>query len=78
MTRKEVAELLGVDVRVVTRYAARGWFTKYVTPNDGMGRPGTVVFSAKQAHQVARVREHEREAERARVAAGQKPRTPRW
>lgn len=46
LTRKEAAERLGVDQRVITRYVQRGLLVKYVTDRDALNRPGAIVFDA--------------------------------
>lgn len=56
MTRRQVADLFGVDQRVVTRYAARGVLTKYRTPGKGVGRSGTVVFNRTEVLHVQALR----------------------
>lgn len=56
MSRAEVAELWGVDPRVVTRYVGRGVLRKYVTERDALGRPGRVVFDAAEARRIAVLR----------------------
>lgn len=57
LTRKEVADLFGVDIRVVTRYAATGVLTKYVTPVEGVRKAGRIVFDRAEARKVAKMRE---------------------
>jgi hypothetical protein len=49
MTRDQVAELFGVHVRVVTRYAARGDLTKYVSHPF---TDGAILFSADQVREL--------------------------
>ena len=56
MTRREAAGALGVDQRVITRYAQRGALVKYVTVSDAFGRPGAVVFDAEAVRTLATLR----------------------
>lgn len=71
MTRKEVAELFGVDQRAVTRYVATGVLTKYEGPRVGVRKAGPVVFDRHQVLNVHALRQS---------AAPLEPekRRPRW
>lgn len=69
MTRKEVAALLGVDQRAVTRYAASGVLKKYEGPRSGIRKAGPVVFDRNQVLNV--------DALRRSAGTPQRPK-PRW
>lgn len=73
MTRAQVAELWGVDPRVVTRYVTRGVLKKYVTERDPLNRPGRVVFDAAEARRIGELRAAETSPEPAPA-----PRPSRW
>lgn len=69
MTRKEVAALLGVDQRAVTRYASSGVLTKYEGPKVGIRKAGPVVFDRNQVLNVHALRQS--------AGTPQRPK-PRW